>query len=243
MIRNIVLLKRGDLTLKLCFLAFIAMLLNGKLAAQQTYTSLGVGYQIGDFTMPGFSDLLDQINAANPGLTKPFSDDHNYSGFHLHMGFGNKKSCFTIEYARYNKTHTAEGVLTMISPNIATYSIGAHHNFFTFQYQLFPIRFIGLGAHFGYGYSTFKNEQKDLFFGEVNATVDKKGGGAYGINAAFLVPLGTGVQIKVQPMYTIAMYKMDMDNLPVIYLGPNHNAPTSTKINGLSIQASFDIKF
>ena len=54
------------------------------------------------------------------------------------MGFGNKKSCFTIEYARYNKTHTAEGVLTMISPNIATYSIGAHHNFLHFNTNFSP---------------------------------------------------------------------------------------------------------
>ncbi|MBK7223852.1 MAG: hypothetical protein IPH94_21965 [Saprospiraceae bacterium] len=240
---NFYLYEKTALTLKTLAISFIFAGLSTSAFSQGSYTSLGVGYNIADYTMPGFSDLLDQINVANPGLTKSFTDDHNYSGFNLHMGFGNKKSCFTIQYARYNKKHTAEGIIPLISPNNATYSIGAHHNFFTFQYQVFPVRFIGLGVHFGYGYSTFKNEQKDLFFGEVNATVDKKGGGVYGINAAFLVPLGTGAQIRVQPAYSIAVYKMDMDNLPIIYLGPNHNAPTESKIKGLSIEASFDIKF
>jgi hypothetical protein len=213
------------------------------LKAQSDYSTLGLGYQIASYNLPGFTTLLQNINSNNPGLTKPFSTDYKYSGFHVHYGFGNKRSFFTLQYARYNTSVSAEGLVVAVSSNPATYTIGSHHNFFTAQYQFFPIRFIGVGAHFGYGYSTFNDKQVDLFVGEINNTVDKKGGGVYGINAAVLIPLGSGAQFRFQPEYTIVLYNMDMDNLPKIYLGQSHQAPTATKIKGLALQFSFDIRF
>ncbi|MBK9689005.1 MAG: hypothetical protein IPO65_15080 [Saprospiraceae bacterium] len=184
---NFYLYEKTALTLKTLAISFIFAGLSTSAFSQGSYTSLGVGYNIADYTMPGFSDLLDQINVANPGLTKSFTDDHNYSGFNLHMGFGNKKSCFTIQYARYNKKHTAEGIIPLISPNNATYSIGAHHNFFTFQYQVFPVRFIGLGAHFGYGYSTLKMNKRICFSEKSMLRLIKK----VGEYMASMQPFGT----------------------------------------------------
>ena len=45
-------------------------------------------------------------------------------------------------------------------------------------------------------------------------------GGSIWHQCNLLVPLGTGAQIRVQPAYSIAVYKMDMDNLPVILPRP-----------------------
>lgn len=224
-----------------CFFLFRIFHLDSE--AQSAISNFGVGYSFAVLEMPEFKDLILAINKANPGLTKSFITENQFQGFNVYWAIKNKKSYTAIQYARLNNKYKAEGVISAISPNSASYVIGSHHNLISLQYDYMLIKYLGIGAELGYHFSFFKNEQKDLFFGEVNSVVDKQGGGFYGVNVLLHIPLGRSLHFVVQPFYMQNFGKMDMDNLPVIYLGANHQVEKKTSVGGLGAHVKLGITF
>lgn len=223
----------------LCSLLFIKI---GSLVAQDEYGAMGIGYGVVTMKQPQFSELLEQTNLENPGLIQPFTMDDLHRGYQVWLAFKNNKTLTTLEFFHTKASYAAEGVIPAISPNSAGYKIGSLHSGVSCLIDYFPVKFIGFGGMFGISYSRFKNEQKDLIFGETNSVVDKKGGFHVGVNVILHIPLGNSAFIQVQPYYLKPIYKNEMDNLAAIYLGQNNTAPKETTISGLGANIKLGIK-
>ncbi|NOT38641.1 MAG: hypothetical protein HOP11_14810 [Saprospiraceae bacterium] len=213
------------------------------LTGQQSISNLGFGYSMVYLNLSEFEDMLVKINTNNQNLTKTFSTDNSFQGFNIFWAIRNKKSITTLQYSRLNNTYKADGKIPVISPNTTSYNITSFHNLFSFQYDYRILKFIGIGAELGYHYSGFKNKYKDLFFGEANSVVDKQGGGFYGANVMLIIPLGSSISFDIQPFYIQSFRKIDMDNLPAIYLGQNHSTATKTSVGGYGVHFKFGLKF
>lgn len=224
---------------KICFLLLFCA---PHLLAQDNFTAIGVGYSTANLSQTQFSEFIVQVNNANTGLTQPFSTSDNFQGFNVFMAFQGKKTLSTLGFSHLRNEYKAEGVIPSISPNSVSYKIGSRQSAFSLQIDYFPVRILGFGGELGYTYSTFRDERKDLFFGETDQVVDKKGGLHAGVNLILQIPLGRKAFIQLQPYYLKYLYKNDMDNVAVIYLGSNNSAATKTEVTALGGHIKLGIK-
>ncbi|MBK8557462.1 MAG: hypothetical protein IPL65_17675 [Lewinellaceae bacterium] len=210
--------------------------------AQKQFTAIGAGYSTAQLTQQQFSDLIVAVNNNNASLSQPFSREDQYQGYNVFMAFMGEKALFSINLSKLRNKYQAMGTIPAVSTNEATYTITSSHTNVGFGLDYFPVSFLGLGVDAGYNYSTFKNAAKDLFFGESNSVVDKKGGLMAGVNVILQIPLGQKAFLQLQPFYTKALYKNDMNNLAIIYLGANNTASETTTISGFGGHVKLGIK-
>jgi hypothetical protein len=210
--------------------------------AQEGYSAIGGGYSLANVSQSGFATFLFKVNEANAGLTKKFTTEDQFQGFNLFADFRSGKRQFSLGFSRISNHYKGEGLIPVVSSNAGSYDITSRHNIFSMQLDYFPVKFIGIGVEAGYSYSFFKNQQTDLFFGENNAVVDKKGGLHVGANIILQIPLGQHAFLQIQPYYLRALYQNDMDNVAVIYLGANNTAAAKTELSSLGANLKLGIK-
>ncbi len=223
-------------------IGFLLFFFAPSLFSQGNFTAIGLGYSTANITQAQFSEFITQVNQTNAGLTQSFSTDDIFQGYNIFLAFKSGKVLSTLGFSRLRNDYRAEGTIPVISPNAASYKIGSRQTGLSFQFDYFPLRFLGIGGELGYTYSTFRNQQKDLIFGETNQVVDKKGGAHGGLNLILQIPLGSKAFIQLQPYYLRYFFKNDMDNVAAIYLGQGNSAATKTEVNALGGHVKLGIK-
>jgi hypothetical protein len=207
----------------------------------QTGFTIGAGYSASWLNTSELSDFFTLVNEANPGLTDQFESEKSYRGYNLLAGSRSEKSAFIVTYQQVFSKSTAEGIIPVISPDAGLFEIATRHSSVTMAYDYYLVRNLALGGQFGYTYSTIRNSQYELAFGDSKSVVDKKGGLSAGINAIIEIPLGSSAFFQVQPYYMLAFYDMDMDNVANIYLGQGNTAATTSDLRGFGVDLKVGI--
>ncbi len=209
--------------------------------AQQGFI-VGAGYSAAWFKTKDIDAFLTSVNAANPGLTTKFETENPYKGYTLSAGSRSEKSSFLFSYQQVFSKAKAEGIIPVISTDAGSFEISTRHSSVTLAYDYYLLHSLAFGGQFGYTYSTIRNRQYELAFGDSKSVVDKKGGLQAAVNAIIEVPLGSSVFFQLQPYYMLAFYDMDMDNIAGIYLGQGNSASTTSDLRGLGIDFRLGIK-
>ncbi len=211
-------------------------------AQEDNYTAVAVGYSVANVMQPKLADLLVSINGANAGLTKTFEEDGLSQGFNIFGALHSGKTRIGLSYAKVGHRYRAEGVVPVISSNAAKYKVTSRLVQVLGQIEYYPARVLGIGIDGGYAYSTLRDKHEDLFFGQSNSVVDKKGGLCAGLHLSLQIPLGKGAFLMLQPYYLRALYHNDQDNVAAIYLGQGNSAPRTTPLSAVGAHISFGIK-
>jgi hypothetical protein len=159
----------------------------------------------------------------------------------LLAGSRSEKTAFILSYQQLFSKSTAAGIIPVISPDAGVFEISTRHSSVTMAYDYYLIRNLAFGAQFGYTYSTIRNSQYELAFGDSKSVVDKKGGMQAGLNAIIEIPLGSSASFQVQPYYMFAFYDMDMDNIANIYLGQGNTAASASDLRGFGVDFKLGI--
>jgi hypothetical protein len=203
---------------------------------------IGGGYSASWFKTKEFDTFLTSVNTANPGLTTQFETEQPYKGYTLFAGSQSEKSSFLFSYQQLFNKAKAEGIIPVISTDAGTFEIATRHSSVTLAYDYYLLRNLAFGGQFGYTYSTVRNSQYELAFGDSKSVVDKKGGVQAAVNAIIEIPLGSMAFFQLQPYYMLAFYDMDMDNVASIYLGQGNSASATSDLRGLGIDFKLGIK-
>jgi len=225
------------------FLSFILLLtLSGSYA--QSGFIFGFGYSGANIKAPRFNDFLKSANQVNTGLTKPFNTDQFHQGYNIWIGSKSQKSTTVLDFHQLTNKITGEGVVNSISSDPGKFEISTRHSSVSFVYDRYLLSFFAVGFQIGYSYSTVRNRQYELAFGESKSVVDKKGGIQPGLNAIIQIPLGKSAFIQLQPYYEFALYKQDMDNIAFMYLGADNTAATKSSLKGMGmhIRLGFEVQ-
>jgi len=223
------------------FLSLLFLLAASGSFAQSGFI-IGAGYSAAWLKTDELSSFFTSVNEANPGLTEQFEAEKPYKGYNILAGSRSEKSAFIVSYQQVFSKSTAEGVIPVISPDAGLFEISTRHSSVTMAYDYYLIRNIAFGGEFGYMYSTIRNSQYELAFGDSKSVVDKKGGLQAGVNTIIEIALGSSAFFQLQPYYRWAFYDMDMDNIASIYLGQGNSASTTSDLRGLGIDFKLGIK-
>lgn len=216
------------------FLSFI-LILSLTSSYAQSGLVLGFGYSGANIKTPEFNSFIKSANQVNTGLTKPFNTDEFHQGYNIWIGSKKQKSTAILDFHQLINKISGEGVVNSISSDPGKFEISTRHSSVSFIYDRYLLSFFAIGFQFGYSYSTVRNRQYELAFGDSKSVVDKKGGIQPGINAIIEIPLGKSAFIQLQPYYEIALYKQDMDNIAFMYLGAGNDAATKSSLKGMGV--------
>lgn len=222
-------------------LMVVFFVLNALIGNAQSALLLGFGYSGAEVKAKEYYDFFTAVNDANTGLTSKFSTNQMHHGYNIFIGSKSEKSSLLFSFSQIWSKSTAEGVIPVVSSNAGKFEISDHHSCVSMIYDYYLISFFGIGGQFGFNYSTIRNRQDELAFGDSKSVVDKKGGLIAGFNLVFHIPLGEAAFIQLQPSYDFAFYKMDMDNIAAIYLGQDNTAAGKSSMKNLGLQARFGI--
>lgn len=219
----------------------VFFVLSALMGNAQSALLFGFGYSGAEVKAKEYYDFFNAVNDANTGLTSKFSTSQLHHGYNIFMGSKSEKSSLIFSFSQIWSKSIAEGVIPVVSSNAGKYEISDRHTSVSMIYDYYIISFLGIGGQFGFNYSTIRNRQDELAFGDSKSVVDKNGGLQAGFNVVFHIPLGESAYIQLQPSYDFAFYKMDMNNIAAMYLGQDNTSAGKSSMKNLGVQARFGI--